>query len=58
MAEARFQAIVAELAQTRAQVLAVTQAHDTLQAAHEALNTATQTAMQQRMVEIRIWKTG
>ena len=53
MAEARFQAIAAELAQTRAQVLAVTQAHDTLQAAHEALNTAAQTAMQQRMVEIR-----
>ena len=42
----------AELTATRAQVVAVTAAHDTLQVAHEALNQAAQVAFQQKAAEI------
>ena len=41
-----------ELNQTRAQVVLITQSHDQLKAAHDALNAAAQSALQQRAQEI------
>ena len=41
-----------ELNTTRAQVVLITQQHDALRAAHDALNSAAQTALQQRANEI------
>ena len=55
MAAAVQQAMVqmqSDLDATRAQVLAITQAHDTLKAAHEALNHAAQVAIGQKTAEI------
>ena len=41
-----------ELNQTRPQVVLITQSHDQLCAAHDALNVAASTALQQRAQEI------